>query len=220
MNGSSRLAPLRDRVVELARSTPRSLPALRPRRRRVELGLGPTVPGWLLRGLLPVLAVVAVVAAGAPAGGALSWMGLLVGLGPLVRPGSAWAVVVVGFVAFVLLTAGDGPWRPGPFVALAATHLLVQLAALLGPFGWSVRVEPGVLLVLLRRYLPVQAAAQVVALVGAVVAQGRVELWWLAPLAALSVGALVVVLGPRLAARPLDAAPQPGGQGGAPRSTV
>ena len=120
----------------------------------------------------------------------------------------------------MLLTAGDGPWRPGAFVTLAASHLLVQLAALLGPFGWSVRVEPGVLLVLLRRYLPVQAATQVVALVGAVVAQGRVELWWLAPLAALAVGALVVVLGPRLPARPPDAGPSPGGQGGEPRLTV
>ncbi|CAA9290263.1 MAG: hypothetical protein AVDCRST_MAG48-458 [uncultured Friedmanniella sp.] len=211
MSGPSRLAPLRDRVVELVASTPRALPSLRHRRRRVQLDLGPTLPGWALRGLLPVLTVVAVVAAGAPAGGALSWMGLLLGLGPLVRPGSAWAVVAVGFVAFVLLTAGDGPWRPGAFVALAATHLLVQLAALLGPFGWSVRVQPGVLLVLLRRYLPVQAATQLVALVGAVVAQGRVELWWLGPLATLAVGALVVALGPRLTAGPPGARSTPGG---------
>lgn len=196
----ARLDPLRDRVVELVRSTPRALPSLRPRRRRVQLGLGPTVPGWLLRGLLGVLAGVAVQAAGG--GSTLLGIGLLLGVGALVRPGSVWPVAVVGFVAFVLLTAGDGPWRPGAFVALAASHLLVALAALLGPFGWSVRVEPAVLLVLLRRHLPVQAASQLVALVGAVVAQGRVELWWLAPLAALAVGALVVVLGPRLTARP------------------
>jgi len=196
----SRLQPLRDRAVELARSTPRALPSLRPRRRRVQLGLGPTVPGWLLRGLLLVLAGVAVGAAGA--GSALLWIGLLLGVGAVVRPGGVWPVVVVGFVAFVLLTAGDGPWRPGAFVALAASHLLVQLGALLGPFGWSVRVEPAVLLVLLRRYLPVQAASQLVALVGAVVARDRIELWWLGPLAALAVGALVVVLAPRLTSQP------------------
>ncbi|GAA1426447.1 hypothetical protein GCM10009616_00980 [Microlunatus lacustris] len=196
----SRLAPLRDRVLELVRSTPRALPSLRPRRRRVELGLGPTVPGWLLRGLLLVLAGVAVETAGA--GSALLWIGLLLGVGAAVRPGGVWPVAVVGFVAFVLLTAGDGPWRPGAFGALAASHLLVALAALLGPFGWSVRVEPVVLLVLLRRHLPAQAATQLVALVGAVVAQGGIALWWLGPLAAVAVGALVVVLGPRLTAPP------------------
>jgi hypothetical protein len=203
----SRLDPLRERVVELARSTPRALPALRSRRRRVQLGLGPTLPGWLLRGLLPVLAAVAVGAAGA--GSALLWVGLLIGVGAMVRPGGAWPVAVVGFVALVLLFAGDGPWRPGAFVSLAAGHLLVQLAALLGPFGWSVRVEPAVLLALLRRYLPVQAATQLVALVGGVVAQGRFELWWLGPLAALAVAVLVVVLGPRLATPPRGAAERP-----------
>ena len=42
------------------------------------------------------------------------------------------------------------------------------------------------LVVLLRRYLPVQVACQLVAVVGAVVAQGRVQLWWLGPLAVLA----------------------------------
>jgi hypothetical protein len=204
----SRREALRDRVVELARSTPRALPSLRHRRPRVQLALGPAVPGWLLRALLLVLAGVAVQAAGA--GSTLLGVGLLVAVGPVVRPGGAWPVVVVGFVAVVALTAGDGAWRPGAFVALAASHLLVAVAALLGPFGWSVRVEAAVLLVLLRRHLPVQAATQLVALVGAVVAQGRVELGWLGPLAALAVGALVVVLGPRLAAPPRGADEHPG----------
>ncbi|GAA1845820.1 hypothetical protein ACFFOM_11220 [Microlunatus capsulatus] len=211
MRGPSRLAPLRDRVVELVRSTPRALPSLRPRRRRVQIGLGTTLPGWLLRALLTVLTGAAVVAAGAPTGSALFWIGLLVGVAPLVRPGGASAVVAVGFVAFVALTAGTGAWRPGAFVALALTHLLVQLAAVLGPFGWSVRVEPGVLVVLLRRYLPVQVACQLVAVVGAVVAQGRVQLWWLGPLAVLAVGALVVALAPRLTARPRGGGQRPGG---------
>lgn len=211
MSGPSRLAPLRDRVVELARSTPRALPSLRPRRRRVQIGLGTTLPGWLLRALLTVLTGAAVVAAGAPTGSALFWIGLLVGVAPLVRPGGASAVVAVGFVAFVALTAGTGAWRPGAFVALALTHLLVQLAAVLGPFGWSVRVEPGVLVVLLRRYLPVQVACQLVAVVGAVVAQGRVQLWWLGPLAVLAVGALVVALAPRLTARPRGGGQRPEG---------
>lgn len=211
LGAGGRLGALRDRVVELARSTPRALPSLRPRRRRVQLGLGPTLPGWLLRGLLLVLTGVAVEAAGA--GPTLLGIGLVLGVGPVLRPGGSWPVAVAGFVAFVALTAGDGAWRPGAFVALGASHLLVQLAALLGPFGWSVQVEPGVLAVLLRRYLPVQAAAQLVALTGAVVAQRQIELGWLAPLAALAVGALVVVLAPRLGARP-------GGAHEGPRTTV
>ena len=73
-------------------------------------------------------------------------------------------------------------------------YLLRQTRTFLIPYA--------VLLVLLRRYLPVQAASQLVALVGAVVARDRIELWWLGPLAALAVGALVVVLASRLTSQP------------------
>ena len=197
---ASRWAPLRDRVVELARSTPRTLPTLRPPRPRVRLALGPAVPGWLLR--LPCMALVGVAVVGAGAGDVLTVLGLLLAVGLVVRPGGAWPVVALGFVAFVLLTAGGGPWRSGAFVALATGHLFVQLAALLGPCGWSVRVELGVLLVALRRYLPIQAAAQLSLLAGAVVASGRLELPWLAPAAGLAIGAVVLWLAPRLGAPP------------------
>ena len=196
----SRLAAFRDRVVELARSTPRALPTLRPRRPRVGLGLGPALPGWLLRLLCIALVCVAVVAAGG--GGTLTVLGLLLAAGLAIRPGGAWPLGVLGFVAVVLLTAGDGPWRPGAFVTLAAGHLFVQLAALLGPYGWSVRVELAVLGVVLRRYLPIQAAAQLTLLLGAVVSSGRLELPWLGPAAALAIGATALWLAPRLGVPP------------------
>jgi hypothetical protein len=162
--------------------------------------LGPALPGWLLRVLCVALVGVAVVAAGA--GNTLAVLGLLIAVGMAVRPGGAWPVAALGFVGFVLLSAGDGAWRPGAFVALAAGHLFVQLAALLGPYGWSVRVELAVLLVVLRSYLPVQAAAQLTLLLGATLSQGRLELPWLAPAAGLAVGAGVVWLAPRLGAPP------------------
>jgi hypothetical protein len=196
----SRLAPLRDRVVELARSTPRALPRLRPPRPRVRLGLRPALPGWLLRLLCVALVGVAVLAAGA--GGTLTVLGLVLGVGVAVRPGGIWPVAVLGFVAFVLLSAGEGPWRPGAFLALAAGHLFVQLAALLGPYGWSVRVELAVLGVVLRRYLPIQAAAQLTLLLGAVVSSGGLEVPWLAPTAGLTIGAGVLWLAPRMGAPP------------------
>ena len=194
------LGALGDRVVELARTTPRALPSFRPRRPRVGLELGPALPGWLLRLLCVALVGVAIVAAGA--GSTLTVVGLLLAVGLTVRPGGAWPVGVLGFVAFVLLTAGDGAWRPGAFVALATGHLFVQLAALLGPYGWWVRVELAALRVMLQRYLPLQAAAQLTLLVGAVVAQGRLELPWLAPIGGLAVGAGVLWLVPQVGAAP------------------
>jgi hypothetical protein len=192
---------------DLLRSTPRVLPTLRPRRRRVDVGLGPHLPGWLLRLVCAAVALGCVVLAGA--GSTLTTIGALLALGLVVRPGGALPMSVLGFVAFVLTTSGGGAVRPGSFAVLAGTHLFVQLAAVVGPFGWSVRVELRALLAPARRYLPVQLAAQLVALVGALLTLGRVELAWSAPLAALAVATLVVWLVPRVEAPPTPA-PRPG----------
>jgi hypothetical protein len=190
--------------ADLLRSTPRALPSLRPRRRRVDIDLGPNLPGWALRLACAAVALGCVVLAGA--GSTLTVIGALLALGLAARPVGAVPMVVLGFVVFVLTTAGGSAPRPATFAVLAGTHLFVQLAAVVGPYGWSVRVELRALLVPARRYLPVQVAAQLVALVGALVTLGRVELAWSAPLAAVAVATLVVWLVPRLGTPPAPAA--------------
>jgi hypothetical protein len=202
------LPALRSWWHELLRSTPRALPSLRPRRRRVHVDLGRYLPGWALRLICAAVALGCVVLAGA--GSTLTVIGALLALGLAARPLGAVPMVVLGFVAFVLTTAGGSGLRPGSFAVLAGTHLFVQLAAVLGPYGWSVRVELRALLAPARRYLPVQLAAQLVALVGALLTLGRLELAWAAPLAAVAVAALVVWLVPRIESPPAPAGRPPG----------
>jgi hypothetical protein len=186
------------------RSTPRALPSLRPRRRRVDVDLGLNLPGWTLRLACAAVALGCVVLAGA--GNVLTVVGALLALALAIRPVGAVPMVALGFVGFVLTVAdGSGP-RAGTFAVLAGTHLFIQLAAVLGPYGWFVRVELRALLAPARRYLPVQLAAQLVALVGALLSLGRVELAWSAPLAAVALAALVVWLVPRIGAPPTPAA--------------
>ena len=197
------LAGLRTRIVDVLASTPRALPAFRPRRRRVAVALGPSLPGWVLRLACAAVALGCVVLAGA--GGTLTGAGALLALGLVVRPRGAVPVAALGFVAFVLATAGGGP-RPAGFAVLAGTHLFLALAAVLAPYGWSVRVEVRALLAPARRHLPVQVAAQLVALLGALTSRGRLELAWSAPLAAVALAGLVVWLVPRLTAPPAAAA--------------
>ena len=197
----------RSRWASLLAEMPRTLPSVGRRRRRVGVQLGPWLPGWSLRLVCGGVALGCVVLAGA--GPRLTVVGALLGVVLALWPRGPLPVAVLGFVAFVLATAGAGPLRPGAFGVLAGTHLLVQLAAVLAPYGSSVRVELRALLVPARRYLPVQLAAQLLALLGALVTLGRVELVWSAPLAAVALTALVVWLVPRLDAPPA-AAPPPG----------
>jgi hypothetical protein len=185
---------------DLLRSTPRALPALPRRRRRVTVALAPNLPGWSLRLLSAAVALGCVVLAGA--GSTLTTVGAVVALALAVRPGGAVPMMMLGFVAFVLATSGATPLRAETFALLAGTQLFVQLAAVVGPYGWSVRVELRALLAPARRYLPVQVAVQLVALLGALVSRGRVELAWSAPLAATAVAVLVVWLVPRIDSPP------------------
>jgi hypothetical protein len=201
----SALPALRSWWGDLWRSTPRALPSLRPRRRRVDVDLGPSLPGWSLRLSCAAVALGCVVLAGA--GHTLTVVGALLALALAARPIGAVPMVALGFVAFVLTAAGGSGPRPGTFAVLAGTHLFIQLAAVLGPYGWFVRVELRALLAPARRYLPVQLAAQLAALVGALLSLGRVELAWSAPLAAVALAALVVWLAPRIGAPPAPAAP-------------
>lgn len=193
---------LQSRVAAVTERFPRSLPTLRYRRARVTVRTDPTVPGVLLRIVCVALALGCLLVAGA--GATLVVLGGLLALVLLVRPGGVSAVIMVGFVAVVYAAGGDAS-TPGPgLTLLLGTHLLVQLAALLGGTGWSVRVELRALLVPAPRFLVVQLAAQLLALLGTGLSRGRLELPWLAAAAVVALGALVLWLAPRLAAAPTD----------------
>ena len=193
-------AAARDRALAVLRSTPRGLPTLRARRPRVTVRAGAAVPAWLLRMACAALAVGTVRAAGA--GDTLTVLGLLLAVLLLIRPGGSAPVLVVGFTGLVLATSADAGWRPAIFVLLLTTHLVAHLGAVLGRTSWWARVELRALLVGAPRFLAVQLAAQVLALLGAAAGRGRVELPWLGVLAMVGLAGLVVWLAPQLAARP------------------
>jgi hypothetical protein len=161
----------------------------------------------VLRLACAAVALGCVVLAGA--GSTLTVIGGLLALAVAARPVGAVPMMALGFVAFVLTAAGGSGLRPATFAVLAGTHLFVQLAAVVGPYGWSVRVELRALLVPARRYLGVQLAAQLVALVGALLTLPRMELAWSVPLGAVAVAALTVWLVPRIE-QPPGPAPRTG----------
>jgi len=193
------------RLAELARSTPLTLPVLRPRRPRVRVRTGPAVPAWTLRLLLAAVALACVALAGA--GTLLSVGGAAAALVLVLRPGGSAPAVVVGYVAVVLLGTGSGGRPATTSALLLGTHLLVQLAALLGRTSWEARVELRALAAPLRRFLAVQALAQLVALLGAAVTSGGLALPWLPAVAAVGLGALLLGLVPRLGSPPAPAEP-------------
>jgi len=199
------LASAGRRLVALARSTPLSLLVLRPRRPRVRVRTGPAVPAWALRLLLAGLAVGCVVLAGA--GPVLAVAGVAAALVLALRPGGVAPAAVVGYVAVVLLGSGHGGGPATTAALLLGTHLLVQLAALLGRTSWWARVELRALAAPVPRFLAVQAAAQLLALLGAAVTTGGLRLPWLAAAAAVGLGALLLGLVPRLGSPPAPVEP-------------
>ncbi|WP_375431090.1 hypothetical protein [uncultured Friedmanniella sp.] len=193
-------AAVGNRAITLLRSTPRGLPTLASRRPRVTVRTGASVPAWLPRVLGAAIAVAGVRLAGA--GDTLTVLGVLLALLLLVRSGGAAPVLVLAFTGLVLATSGDSGWRPEAFAVLLGTHLVAHLGALLGRSTWHARVELRALLVGAPRFLLVQLAAQLVAVLAAVLTRGRLELPWLGVLAVLGLAGLVLVLAPRLASPP------------------
>lgn len=193
-------ARLRDLAAAQLRTVPRGLPTLRPRRQRVTVVTGAWIPAWLLRLACVALAVGCVRLAGA--GDILTVLGALLAALVLIRPGGVGPVLVLAFTAFVLTTSAGGGWRLESHLLLLGLHLLVQLAALLGRSTWAARVELRALLVPAPRFLTVQLVAQLVAVLGAAAAGSRLELPWLGVLAAVGLAGLVLLLAPRLSARP------------------
>jgi len=195
-----RVAALRSRVGDLARTTPRGMAALGLRRRRVTVRLGASLPAWSLRGLAVAVALGCVLLAAS--GPLLTGVGTALALILLVRPGGWAPAALVAYVTLALAIGGSPGWDPGRSALLLGTHLLLQLGAVLGRCTWSAQVELRALAVPARRFLAVQLAAQLVALAAAALSAGGLRLPGLTALAATVLGLLLLWLVPRLAVAP------------------
>lgn len=145
------------------------------RARRIELELGRTVPGWVLRaglGAVGGLLVALSDAADLPTGAALVLAATaLVGLmaaacGTVAWPGSLAAGALVVGVVLVEVSHPPG-FTVRTFVLILLVHLLLRLAAVAAQAGWRARVEVAVLTAQAREVAIVQAGVQLLALVAA-----------------------------------------------------
>jgi hypothetical protein len=155
-----------------------------PQRPAVTVRLRRWVPGWTIRACCVLVAVGCLLLTGAPA--PLTGIVCVLAVLLLVLPGGVLPAVLAVLVGVCALYLNPAVTSARPFLILAGVHLLVQLAALTSRTGFRARVELGVLLVALRRYLPVQAGAQAVALLGLAITRQRLEVAWLPVLGVVS----------------------------------
>lgn len=179
---------------------------------RIELELGRTVPGWLLRvalggvaGLLVALSGAAALPFGATRGFAVTVLILLVATGctVVVRPGGVAGGVLVAGVGLVALHEPAG-FAARTFALILLVHVLLRLAAVAGQAGWRARVELAVLAAQAREVAVVQVGVQLLALAaagaGMIVRAGGLGGGigaWLRVAVVAGVLALVVLLVPR-----------------------
>lgn len=184
--GRRRGADLLARVVRTLHVT-RS-PTARPLP-RVRVSVGPWVPGALPRLLT---GAVGLVCASSLVTGPTSWTLAVVGALLLVlRPSGLAAAVYAFALGFALAVSPAVPFAPRSFALLLGVHLMVQLAAFASQCPWLAVVDLRALVPPLRRFLPVQASAQLLALGGAALTSSSVTVVWVPVLA--GVGLTVVV---------------------------
>jgi hypothetical protein len=147
------------------------------------------VPCWTIRVLCVLVGIGCAILTGAPT--ALIWIVSAVVALLLVWPGGVLPAVVAVVVGLCALYLDPAVTSPRPFVLLAGVHLVLQGAALTGRNGLRARIELGVLAAALRRYLPIQAVAQAVALLGLAVTRQRLEVAWLPVLGVVSLTLVV-----------------------------
>lgn len=174
------------------------LPTQRPLP-RVQVSLGPWVPALLLRGVQVIVALanVALVAPG-PGWRAVALLGALL---LVVRPSGIVAACFAFALGFGLAVSSSTAWSLKPFILLLGLHLLVELARQSAGVPWATRVDLAVLVPAGRRFLLVQALAQLLALGGAWLSSTALTVPWLPVLVGVSLTLLAwallrVLLGP------------------------
>lgn len=154
---------------------------------RVTIEVGPSVPAGALRILVAVAAVgcVALVATSTA-----HWVVAAAVIGAaVVRPaGPAPAILPVG-VALLVLTSPSGVSAVRVAALVLGLHLVVELAALVGDVPWSAAVERRVLSRARPRFVAVQAATQVLVVVGVAVTDRPPATTWLPLVAGVALAA-------------------------------
>jgi hypothetical protein len=150
------------------------------------------VPGWAIRVCCVLVAAGCVLLTEAPS--PLTWIVSVLAVLLLGWPSGMLPAVVAVLIGLCTLYLDPTATDIRPFMILAGVHLQVQLAALIGRTGWRARIELGVLVAALRRYLPIQAVAQAVALLGLTLTRQRLEVAWLPVLGVVSLTLVVIWL--------------------------
>ncbi len=166
---------------------------------KVRIRLGPRVPGAVFQLLV---AAVALASASLVVRGPISTFFAVAGaVLVIVRPsGIACAGYAVG-LGFLLAVSPSEPLAPRSFLLLAGVHLLVQLGAVASGVGWSAVLDLRTLVSPLRRFVVVQALAQLLALGGAALSSSSVTLPWVPVLVGVALTALAWAILSRLSQR-------------------
>lgn len=172
---------------------------------RVRIRLGARVPGAVFQ---LVVAAVALGSAWLVVTGPVSTFFAVAGaVLVLARPsGIACAGYAVG-LGFLLAVSSSEPFAPRSFLLLFGVHLLVQLGAVASSVGWSAVLDLRVLVSPLRRFVVVQALAQLLALGGAALASASVTLPWVPVLVGVALTALAWMILSRLTERGMGPRP-------------
>jgi hypothetical protein len=170
-------------------------PSMRPLP-RVTVAMGRWVPVLVLRvGVAAVaLACLALLAPGT----AIWVLGSLAAVAIVLRPSGIVVSIFAVALGLRLALTGSEPFAWRSFALLFGVHLLVQLGRLVSNVGWSARVDLGVLVSPARRFLLLQAFAQLVALGGALLTSASVTVPWLPVLVGVALTLLAWLLLSRL----------------------
>lgn len=152
-------------------------------RPHLEVDLGPSLPGWVVRAGagLAALACIAMVARGPVTAVA----GVLLAVMIAARPAGAGPGVLIVAIGGALLWTGAAPFDLRVFALVLLVHVTVWLAALVADLPASAVIEREVVTAAVRPFLALQATGQALAVVAAVVVGTEVTSLWLPTVAAL-----------------------------------
>ena len=202
MTGTRRILDrLPDRFEIALRNGYRSVLSLLPTKARlpaVEVELHGWVPCWALR----LVAVgLALGSAALVIRGPFGW--LVVGVVAaviLVRPGSPAAPVLAAVLGFSLLQLDRSPDARGPLLLLGL-HACITLCVLLGATTWAARVRLAVLASPAPSFAAIQLTAQLVGVLGTLLAGRQLSWPWLPVVATMVLLLVVSAWIPRLGMR-------------------
>jgi hypothetical protein len=154
------------------------------------------VPALVLR--VGVAAVALACLALLAPGNRLWVVGALAALAMVLRPSGMILSLFIVALGLRLAFASPEPFSWRSFALLFGVHLLVQLGRLASNVGWQTRVDLKVLVSPARSFLLLQAFAQLLALVGALLTAAAVTVPWLPVLAGVALTLLAWRLLPQL----------------------